>query len=291
MTDLAQRPRPDQTRRSARPPWLNSHRIVFVAISICCVVFMVAPTLLVVVASISPQRYVAFPPSGFTLQWFSGLDEVYLDPVLLSLKLGASATLISMLLGMPAALAVSRSGLRSAPMLDSLLRVPLQVPYVVTGISFLQYYSMFFGQSEPIVLSGTFLGLLIAHSVICVPFVLSSAVAGLTQFDRGLEEAAYGLGAGRLRTFFTITLPILRPSVAAGAFFAFLISFDNVPVSLFLSVQNVSTLPVTMFFTAEFSYGPHLFAMATLLTIASTVVVLVYDRVIGLRSGASNVSS
>jgi putative spermidine/putrescine transport system permease protein len=248
--------------------------------------FLVLPTLFVIVVSFGRDRFVSFPPDGLTLSWFEQIDPMFWSALWFSVQVAVVATTVSLVLGIPAALAIARGRFRARGLVDVLTRAPLQVPYIVIGVAFLQYYHLF-GDLTGSQLRGTSLGLVIAHVVITAPFVVSAVVVGLERFDPNLEDAAYGLGMGRVRTFFHVTLPVIKPSVFAGAFFSFLISFDNVPVSLYLGIAHRNVLPVAMFLTAETSPTPSLYAVSAVVTVLSVVGVVIFERLVGLRSAVN----
>jgi ABC-type spermidine/putrescine transport system permease subunit II len=249
------------------------------------VVFLLAPTLFALITSFGAGRFPVFPPRGWTLDWFGKIDQSYIGAARTSLTVGLATTAVSVVLGVPAGIAVGRMRGRSAGALSAILRSPLQVPYVVIGIAALQFYVML-GRSG-LHLLGTLPGLVIAHAVIATPYTVGAVAAGAANLSPNLEAAAAGLGAGRPRTFFRVTLPALRNSIVAGGIFSFLISFDDVPVTLFLIGSGQRTLPVQMYFNAEFSLTPQLFAVATVVTGVTVVLVAAMGRFLGLRRVAS----
>jgi putative spermidine/putrescine transport system permease protein len=268
------------SRRLAR---VRLHSVLLWAVSALAIVFLVAPSIFVILVSFGEGRFVRFPPSGFTTEWFGEIAPVFWSALRFSLEIALVSTLIGLVLGVPAAHALARGRFRARGVLDAFLRAPLQVPYIVMGVAFLQYYRLVAEAGGP-ALRGASAGLIAAHVIVTVPFILSAAAVGFEKFDRNLEDAAYGLGMGRVRTFFRVTLPSIRPSLVAGAFFAFLISFDNVPVSLYLGVADESTLPVLMFQTAETAPSPALYAVSSIVVASSVLAVVLFNRYVGLRS-------
>jgi putative spermidine/putrescine transport system permease protein len=271
--------------RPVRLTWPSAHSVLLWSVSIVAIVFLVAPTVFVIVVSFGKARFVEFPPHGVTLKWFGGIDSTFWSAFRFSLEVAVVSTVVSLVLGVTAALAIVRGRFAGRGLVNAFARAPLQVPYIVTGIAFLQFYRLVLDHGGP-QLTGTPAGLIVAHTIVTTPFVLSAAIAGLAAFDTELETAAYGLGMGRVATFFRVTLPSIRPSLVAGAFFAFLVSFDNVPVSLYLSGDQV-TLPVLMFQTANTAPSPTLYAVSSLVTAFSVVAVVLVNRFVGLRNAAS----
>ena len=275
--------------RSMRPPRtvrVAPHAVLLWAVSVSTLAFLALPTLFVIVVSFGRDRFVSFPPDGLTLSWFEHIDPMFWSALWFSIQVAVVSTAVSLVLGIPAALALARGRFRTRALVDALVRAPLQVPYIVIGVAFLEYYRLF-GETTGSQLRGTSMGLVIAHVVITAPFVVSAVVVGLERFDPNLEDAAYGLGMGRVRTFFHVTLPVIKPSVFAAAFFSFLISFDNVPVSLYLGIANRNVLPVALFLTAETSPTPSLYAVSSVVTVLSVVAVVIFNRLVGLRSAVN----
>lgn len=289
MTEVLERPAapadPGASRAAGRSTRRQQRALsgLMVGGAIASILFLVAPTVVVLIVAFGVDRYVTLPPTGWTVDWFRQIGPKFTSAAWLSLRLAATVTVLSLLVGVPAGIGLARLRVRGKAMLEAVIRSPLQVPYVVIGVAMLQYYALI-DQAGGLDLLGTMPGLVIAHCVITTPFVVSAVAALMTKFDATLEEAAYGLGAGKWLTFRRVTLPVIRPAVVAGAFFAFLVSFDEVPITLFLSVPNRTTLPVTMFFEAEFSLSPVLYAVSAILTALSSVAVLAFARLVGLRS-------
>jgi putative spermidine/putrescine transport system permease protein len=243
--------------------------------------FLLIPTVVVAAVAVGDQSFVKFPPEGFTLRWFQTIDDRYWQAARVSVVLAAVTTAGAIVLGVPAALALVRGRFRSRPALEGLLRLPLQVPYVVVGVAFLQYYS-WINRGTSIDLWGTFPGLVVAHVAIVIPFMIAAVSASLSGLNRDVDLAAYGLGANPGFTLFRITLPSIAPAIVAGSIFSFLVSFDNVPVSLFLIGGSQKTLPIEMFFDAEIANQPSLYAVGTVIALGSAAVVLIVQRLVGL---------
>jgi putative spermidine/putrescine transport system permease protein len=203
--------------------------------------FLSMPIVVAVGVAFGPDKIARFPPTGFSLRWFGAAlsDPTFVNALLNSLQLAALTTVFSILVGLPAAIALVRRRFPAGAALEAFLLSPLSLPGVLFGISML----FFLGRTK---LGLTWWGLLVAHVVIAVPYVLRATLAVYRGLDRGLEEAALVLGADPWQVFRHVTLPLLRPGLAAGGLFAFLTSFDNVPVSIFLTTAHNNTLPVTI---------------------------------------------
>ena len=182
------------------------------------------------------------PPQGWSGQWYENLfaDPRWMDALRNSLVIAALTTVVATTVGTAAALALDRAGFRGRRLVGTLLLTPAIVPVILLAIG--AYYAFLRWQ-----LVGTIPGLVLAHSVIGVPVVVRTVAASLAEHDRRLEQAAANLGAGPVATLTQVTLPLIMPGVLAGAVFAFIGSFDEVVLSVFLSSPSLQTLPVMMF--------------------------------------------
>lgn len=241
-------------------------------------IFLMAPILIVVLVSFSSLGYIAFPIPGYTLKWFRRVWEYapFLDGLWVSTKLAVASTVLAAALGVPAALALGRARSGWANALATFLLAPLSMPMVVLGFALLFYLSALgFGLS--------FTPLLIAHTVIGIPYLLRTVIGVYRSLPPDFEEAAAILGADRWRTMLFITLPLIRPGVFAGGLFAFLVSFDNLPISYFFGTPSTSTLPVVMLSYIQDQFDPSIAAVSTVQMLLALVVLLVVDRIYGLR--------
>jgi len=203
--------------------------------------FLSLPIVVAVGVAFGSDKIARFPPTGFSLRWFGVAlsNQTFLDALGNSLVLAGLTTLVTILVGLPASVALVRRQFPAQPALEAFLLSPLSLPGVLFGVSML----FFLGAGG---FGLAWWGLLVAHAVIAVPYVLRTTLAVYRGLDRGLEETAMVLGAGPWQTFWHVTLPLLRPGLVAGGLFAFLTSFDNVPVSIFLTTARSNTLPVTI---------------------------------------------
>lgn len=239
--------------------------------------FLLAPLVIVLVNSIGAEQYVIFPPGAYSFRWYGEIPRYYVDGALLSVGLAFAAIGVASVLAIPAGIAIARGDLPGRTTIDALLRSPIQVPLLVSGVAFLQFFVLIRGWTG-VGLTDRFAGLLIAHTIVVSPYLLVAVVARLARYPDALDEAAYGLGAGRVRTFFTITLPIIAPAIASGLFFAFLMSFDNVPTTIFLIQSGQTTLPLALFFDTELALSRVQYAVGTIVTLVSTAVILIAMR-------------
>jgi putative spermidine/putrescine transport system permease protein len=236
----------------------------FVAIT---VVFMIAPTLMVVAMSFGGTRSLDFPPRGFSMQWYeSFFTDTWLDPTLTSLQIALMASLVATVLGTMAALGIVRGRFPGRQLLTGLFYAPLIVPTVILAIGVYSVYS-------DLRLTGTHTGLVLAHAALAIPFVVATVSASLLTVDPDIERAAANLGANPFSVFRRVTLPLILPGVAAGALFAFATSLDEVVVAIFLTSPDVNTLPVQIWSTLRDFLDPTIAAISSML-FGITVLVL-----------------
>ncbi len=240
--------------------------------------FFALPIIVVIGASFNPQEVIRFPPDGFTLRWYveAWNNNDMVRSALNSLLLAVVSTGLSLLIGVPAALALVRHTARYRELLQALLLSPMTVPAIVLGIALL----VFFGASG---IGLSFASLVIAHVVITLPYVIRSVAGVYMGVSVAIEEAGRVMGANPLQLFLRVTLPLIMPGVVAGALFAFIMSFDNVPVSIFLTRQDSITLPVYVMNYLNYNFDPTIAAVATIQVLFTTVVVIIIDRIYGIR--------
>lgn len=253
--------------------------VAFLALVGAVYAFLLLPLVIVVLASFNAGEYLTFPPQGFSLRWYAAFLQSgpFMDSLLFSLELALVAMAISTVLGTCSALYVVRYGGTWRNPLRLLITAPLLLPEVLTAITLLFFF-------YNIGLGKTVGGLVIGHVLITLPFVFLTVSSALYNFDDTLEEAARGLGAGRLATFRRITLPLIKPGVISGALLAFIISFDLFAVSLLLKDIGRSTLPIQLFDYVKWNFDPTAAAVATASMAITLVAILLADRLVGLKS-------
>jgi putative spermidine/putrescine transport system permease protein len=247
--------------------------------------FLMGPLFVVAGASFgeNPRGLLLFPPAALTTKWYASIEGGYWAALLASVLLASVSVVFSVLLGVPAALGLVRTDLLAKPLVAAALRAPVQIPAVVAGVAFLQFYYIL-GDALGWYGGGTWSGLLIAHAFIGTPYVVGSVTAVVQRFNVRLEEAALSLGASRWSTFRRVTLPVILPGVYSGATYAFLVSFSDLPIALFLSSSEVRTFPVVLFQAMDYDFDPSLLAVSTIIIALSFVAMLVLQRAIGLGS-------
>jgi putative spermidine/putrescine transport system permease protein len=269
----------------AVPAYKLVRRIGSVSVLTAAYLFLLGPILFVMIASFDygARAYVVFPPETFTFDSYRHISGRYWHALWISVIVACTCTVCACAIGIPAALGVVRGKFRGKGMLLALFRAPLQIPGVVSGVAFLQaYYAI--GSATGWYANGTFVGFALAHVFAATPYVIGTLVSVLQRFDGALEEAALTLGASRLATFRQVTLPVLRPALFAGALYAFMISFCEVPMSVFLAGSSYVTFPVEVFNSMQMDFEPSILAVSTLVTLASLAVVLLVQYSVGLGS-------
>lgn len=240
--------------------------------------FLLLPILVIIPLSFSASSFLAYPMPGWSLQWYEHLfsSDDWARATRNSFIVAPLATLLATLLGTLAAVGLARIQFRGKGLLMSLLIAPMVVPIVVVGVS----TYLFFAQ---IGLADTYLGLILVHAALGAPFVLTTVLATLQSFDHNLVRASLSLGASPLVTFFRITLPVIAPGVISGALFAFATSFDEVVVTLFIAGPTQVTLPRQMFTGIRENITPTIAAVATLLIIFTSTLMLLLEWLRGRR--------
>ncbi len=227
-------------------------------------IFLVVPTILSVPMSFSDTNYLVFPPKGFTLKWHHQFltDDKWVTPTLFSLKLAFITTGISLIIGTMASLAMVRGVLPGKRILHIFFLSPMMTPLIVTAFA---VYGLF----AKLRLIGTLHGLVLAHTIICVPYAILVISANLYRFDLSMELAARNLGASAFKAFWHITLPLIRPGIIAAGIFCFIESLDELVLVLFLMGTTKLTLPLRMFSNIRFSITPTVAAASTVFVVVA----------------------
>jgi putative spermidine/putrescine transport system permease protein len=231
------------------------------------IVLLTAPTLVVVISSFGSTRSLAFPPKGLSTQWYENFfTDAWLPTAMTSLQVASLSAVLASILGTMAAFGVIRGRFPGRQFVQAVFLAPMIVPTVIVGIGVFQVFGRWH-------ITGSVLGLVLAHTALALPFVVVTVGASLQTVDPVFERAAANLGASPIRTFLKITLPLILPGVLTGALFAFVTSLDEVVVAIFLTSPQVTTLPVQIFSTLQNFLDPTVAAISTIL-IAITVLVL-----------------
>jgi putative spermidine/putrescine transport system permease protein len=234
--------------------------------------YLVFPVFIVAPVSFSSAKYLQFPPPGWSLQWYENYfaRPGWVPATLLSIRVALITSVLATLLGTAASLALVRGRFPGRNAINSFMVSPLVCPGIIVAIGVYFFYA----QAR---LVGNPLGLALAHTGLALPFVVTNVSATLHGFDERLEYAAMNLGANRWQTFRRVTLPIIRPGVLAGALFAFIVSFDELIVALFVSGSGAVTLPRKMWDSLRQEIDPTIAAVSTILITLSIVILLVAE--------------
>ena len=249
--------------------------IVFVAV--LGLIVLLSPVVIVLTLSFSSAQTLRFPPPGLSLRWYQALfsssqsGQIH-AAALNSVVVAAAATSIGILVALPAALGLRRMKLGRSKAWDFFFTSPLILPLLAYGLGALIYFSA-------AGLRPSLLLLAIGHAVVTAPLILRTTYASVLQLDRGLLESSDVLGASRLHTFRRVTLPLVMPGVAAGAFLAFVFSFDNVPVSLFLATSTTDMLPIRLWGMMEVALDVRVAAVSGVLIAVTAILLFVAERV------------
>ncbi len=256
-------------RRQRLTP-LGSFNVLFIG-------FLLAPVVVVVLVAFTPEGWLKIPTTSFSLRWFRAIGEhpEFISAFRNSLGIAVGASILATAIGTLAALGIVRYRFPGREVVSSFLLSPLMVPTVVSGVALLYFFSR-------IGLASTLAGVIVAHVVVTMPYVIRTVGASLAGFDRSLELAAMTLGANRLQTFWHVTLPLSLPGMTAGAVFAFIVSFDELTVTLFVTGPKLVTLPIRIYNHITYITDPLVAAVSALLVFLTIGVVLILERLVGL---------
>ena len=249
---------------------------------IVVIAFLMLPIAVVIPVSFTESAVFSFPPEGFSLQWYGRIRNVdgLLGALGLSAQIAAISTAISLLLGTLAAIALIKGRVPGSEAVTALMVSPLMLPGLVLGIAMLQAL-------REVGLRDAWWSLLLAHVVITMPFIMRTVLASLSLFDFAMVDAARTLGCSYGLALWRVLVPNILPGFISGALFAFIASFDNYPVSMFLVDVRTKTLPIQLLNYLEISPDPTLAAVSTLLILLTILVLFLCDRLVGLRRMAS----
>lgn len=242
---------------------------------------MYVPIILVIIYSFNESK-ISSVWDGFSLKWYNELfaDSSYLDALINSLVLGVSSSLAAAVIGTLGAYGMSKVSLKSKGIAEYISTLPIMIPEIILGMVFMVFFALVglpFGMTT----------LIIAHTAFCIPYVYMQVKARLVGMDRSLEEAALDLGAGKLRTFFDIVLPLILPAIASGMLLSFAMSLDDVIISVFVTGANVNTLPIKIYTQLKTGVTPKINALCTLM-FGATILVCAAAALIGRRKSAKN---
>lgn len=250
---------------------------IALAFNALVIAFMLAPLVVVCVVAFTPENTLTLPTTEFSLRWFRAVFEHsdFMQSFWNSLWLALASATIATLLAVPAGMAITRYAFPGRDFLNALFLSPLIIPHLVLGVALLRMFALVGG-------TGSFGFLIFAHALIVTPYTLRLVVAALVGFDRSAEQAALSLGASQATVFKRITLPMILPGVTGGWLLAFINSFDEVTMSIFVTSPSTVTLPVRMYMYATESIDPLMAAVSALMVAVTAVAMIVLDRLYGL---------
>jgi putative spermidine/putrescine transport system permease protein len=239
---------------------------------------VIGPILVVIIAAFSSGESLSFPPPGFSLRWFFEFFRIaeMRNAFMLSIVLAIASAFGAAAIGLLGAVYVSRHRNAFSALLQMLIMAPLVFPALILGLALLLLYKTVNMSVLP--------GLFIAHVVVCLPYAFRSVLTSLQSFDTTLEEAGQSLGAGPIRSFLLITMPIIWPGVLSGWLFAFVVSFGELNTALFLTGPGIVTLPIEIFSYLQFQGNQLVVAAASALQVLIILLVLfLAERLVGAR--------
>jgi putative spermidine/putrescine transport system permease protein len=245
-------------------------RFVLYGIGIAVALFLLLPVVFIALLSFGSSQWLQFPPPGWTLKWYQALfdDPRWIGSMWNSLKVGVCVMVLSVALGLPAAFALVRGRFPGRAVLHAFFISPMIVPVIILAIAL---YSLVLRLG----LNGTFVAFVAAHLILALPFSIICIVNALEGFDQSVEKAAIVCGATRLQAIRRVTLPAIRLGILSGALFSFLVSWDEVVLSIFMASPGMQTLPVKMWTTLRQDLTPVIAAVSTLLIVLTIAVMLV----------------
>lgn len=249
----------------------------FLALVVLLYAFLLSPLLVVVPLSFSNDQFLTFPPESWGIKWYLAMfqHEGMMKALRVSLLLATVVTLISLAVGIPAAYALKRFEFRGRDALTNLFTAPLLLPSIVLGLAILLVFVRWR-------LLGTFTGLTLAHLIVTTPYVIRIMTTAFSTLPPSVEEAATMLGASPLTVFRRVTLPLMLPGFVASAALSFLMSFDEVVISLFITGPRLRTLPVEIFDYVESRTDPMAAAISVALIVATLAIIIIIERTLGL---------
>lgn len=263
-----------------RMPRLLSH-----VVGSAVLAFLMLPIVAVVPASFNHASFIKLPPERMSLRWYATFlgDSEWYSALLTSTQVAIATTFLSLVLGTLAAMGLARTGPRMRGVLNALIISPMIVPVIMTSIAL--YHVL-----RPLGLHGTLLGLTLGHTLLALPFVVVNVGLALRSVEPNCLRAAEGLGAHPLQVFRSITLPLILPGLAGGGAFAFITSFDEVVISIFIAGAQTKTLPVKMWEVIRTEFTP-VTAVASTVLIAVTLILFVGARLASARQAARKASN
>ncbi|MGG4775504.1 ABC transporter permease [Alcaligenaceae bacterium 429] len=239
--------------------------------------FILAPLLIVIAVSFTDKGYISLPTDGLSLRWFYAIFEAreIVSAFWLSLGIGLVSATIAIVLAIPAALALVRYNFTGRGVVTAFFMSPLMIPQVVLGVAFLRFFNV-------VGISGSFIWLAFTHVIVVMPYALRLVLSAATGMGNDAENAAMSLGASRWTTFRRITIPLILPGVVGGWMLAFIQSFDELTMTIFVATPGTTTLPVAMYNQITHTIDPLVTSVSTVLIVGTLILMVLLDRIVGL---------
>lgn len=256
---------------------MNTNRLPALIFHAVFVAFILAPLVVICLVAFTDKGYMSLPTDGFSLRWFRAIldNQDFIDAFWVSLYIALGSATIALSVSIPVALAVVRFRFPGREGLTAFFLSPLMIPHVVLGVSFLRFFT-------EIGVSGTMIGLVFTHVIIVMPYALRLVLASASGLDRDAERAAASLGASAWTVFRRITLPLILPGVAGGWVLAFITSFDELTMTVFVASPSTTTLPVRMYHHIAQTVDPLIASISAVMIFATLILMLILDRFYGL---------
>lgn len=258
---------------------LNSKNKFLTVLSSLILFFLMAPLAIVIITAFGKEATISFPIKGFTLDWFGNVfaQPDFVSGFQMSLLVALIASILALLIGIPAVYALIRLGVPHQKWFQTLFLSPTFIPEIVIG--FALYQGLMITVRLPLLLT-----LIIGHILLCLPYVIRLITASMVLLDKHIEEAAWIYGSSKLETFFKIMIPNIYPSIVAAFMLSFINSFNNIPITLFLNGPDLSMLPTAILNYLQNNYDPTVSAISVLLMLFTAVMMLVAEKFLGLKS-------
>lgn len=241
--------------------------------------FLFIPLLIIAVTAFGSEPTIAFPIKGFTFDWFGKAiaSESFKNAFFLSMKLAILATLLALLVGIPAAYALSRYSVKGRKFIKSFFLSPTIVPGIVVGYALFQFIVI--KLHFPV-----FQGLLLGHFLVVLPYIIRVVGGSLEQFDFSVEEVAWSLGCNKVQAFYKVVIPNISSGIISSFLLAFINSFNNIPVSMFLTGPGITTLPTALMSYVEYNYDPTVSAVSVMLMVATIGIMFIVEKTLGISA-------
>lgn len=248
-------------------------------IAVLVFAFLFIPLLIIAVTAFGSEPTITFPIKGFTFDWFGKAisSTSFKNAFFLSIQIATLATLLALLVGVPAAYALSRHSIKGRKFIKNFFLSPTIVPGIVVGYALFQF--LVIKLKIPV-----YQGLLLGHFLVVLPYIIRVVGGSLEQFDFSIEEVAWSLGCNKFKAFFKVVLPNITSGIISSFLLAFINSFNNIPVSMFLSGPGITTLPASLMSYVEYNYDPTVSAVSVLLMLATIGIMFLVEKTLGISA-------